>query len=404
MANLIGNEVASIRLPRTQVYMATHDGGDNRLPYRYRSFISFSFGGQWIEDFNLIATVDGDRMSRNLTGEFEDLTSTYDVLDGQFYHSTHFQTNTISFTLSTDGMDSRMMEKFINWFAPGQTRELILSEHPNRGIMARVSTPPEINMLPFEKEVIMNIGGIEYKTSVTNFKGDISLELVMDDPFWYSIINIFGQVITINNGTQISYVNEWDGVAFLESTPAAKDKLKDVLKIVYEDGIPMYSMIASPMLFGNNVYATSGGRYTSVVAGPANSEEFTSKGWIWDANSEGCFTIDDVQWFGARAEENDSNNYSNLATIDGAFVTTTANTSLTVPPGEENAVKLYYAGTAPAPIKLSFNISITFDSNGYIDCIANNYHKQDDKPYNSIIFKSVHEHELRLTTPNILTS
>jgi len=76
-----------------------------RLPYRYRSFISFSFGGRRIEDFNLIATVSGDRMTRKLTGDFEDLTSSYDVLDGQFYHSTHFRTNSISFHLATDGIN-----------------------------------------------------------------------------------------------------------------------------------------------------------------------------------------------------------------------------------------------------------------------------------------------------------
>ena len=37
-----------------QVYMATHTRGDLRLPYMHRSFISFSFGEKWIEDFDLI--------------------------------------------------------------------------------------------------------------------------------------------------------------------------------------------------------------------------------------------------------------------------------------------------------------------------------------------------------------
>ena len=43
----------------TQVYMATHngEGEKSRLPFMNRSFISFSFGGKYIEDFNLIATI-----------------------------------------------------------------------------------------------------------------------------------------------------------------------------------------------------------------------------------------------------------------------------------------------------------------------------------------------------------
>ena len=31
--------------PKSQVFRATHDGEGIRLPYRYRSFISFSYNG-----------------------------------------------------------------------------------------------------------------------------------------------------------------------------------------------------------------------------------------------------------------------------------------------------------------------------------------------------------------------
>jgi len=49
-------------------------------------------------------------------------------------------------------------------------------------------------MLPFEKKVELKVAGVTYETSVTNYKGTVDLEFVMDEPFWYSIINIFGQV------------------------------------------------------------------------------------------------------------------------------------------------------------------------------------------------------------------
>ena len=73
----------------TQVYMATHkgEGANARLPFMKRSFISFSFSDKpkegeeekriYIEDFNLIATIDGDRLERKGYSEFEDLTSDY---------------------------------------------------------------------------------------------------------------------------------------------------------------------------------------------------------------------------------------------------------------------------------------------------------------------------------------
>ena len=46
MTVLLGTEPTSNNKPRTQVYLATHEGADKRLPLRHRSFISFSYGGK----------------------------------------------------------------------------------------------------------------------------------------------------------------------------------------------------------------------------------------------------------------------------------------------------------------------------------------------------------------------
>jgi hypothetical protein len=45
------------------------------------------------------------------------------------------------------------LDEFLHWFAAGKIRELILAEHPNRAIMARVSEPPRLSVLPFEKPI-----------------------------------------------------------------------------------------------------------------------------------------------------------------------------------------------------------------------------------------------------------
>jgi hypothetical protein len=57
-----------------------------------RSFISFSFGAKkndsgkevrvYIEDFNLLATITSNRLSRNGYADFKDNVSSYDNLEG----------------------------------------------------------------------------------------------------------------------------------------------------------------------------------------------------------------------------------------------------------------------------------------------------------------------------------
>jgi len=116
-----------------------------------RSFISFTYGGKNIEDFAFISIVDGDRMQRSIYADFNDNTSTYDVIDGQFYWGSHFTTNKLSLTLATDEMLESELLEFKRYFVPGPPKELILAEAPNRGIMARIARTPEYHMLPFEK-------------------------------------------------------------------------------------------------------------------------------------------------------------------------------------------------------------------------------------------------------------
>jgi len=115
-------------IKHTQVYMATHngEGANARLPFMNRSFISFSFGSKkdndnvdvpvYIEDFNLIATISGDRLEKQGYAEFEDLTTEYEVLDGHFYWGTHYTNHELTFELATDGMTQKELDSFLHWF------------------------------------------------------------------------------------------------------------------------------------------------------------------------------------------------------------------------------------------------------------------------------------------------
>ena len=49
---------------------------------------------------------------------------------------------------------------------------LILSEHPYRAILARLSSVPEFSTYVTEREVTKKIGGMEYKTYTTLHRAD----------------------------------------------------------------------------------------------------------------------------------------------------------------------------------------------------------------------------------------
>lgn len=213
-----------------QVTELTKNREGKSLSILSRQFISFSYGGKNIEDFNLIAVFSGDRLSKNIYSSFEDTTTTQEELDGQFYWRTRFNSNELSFNLATDGMTQNELDEFKQWFKPGIEKELILSENHNRAIMARVSTTPVISMVPFEMEEEVLIGEQKFKTSTTVFKGDIVINFVMDEPYWYSLDSYF-------SGSDI-------------------DNLK--AKIILEDGIPHISMfdknLNNILLADNKIY------------------------------------------------------------------------------------------------------------------------------------------------------
>lgn len=360
----------------TQVYQATHKGEDY-LPFMNRSFISFSFGGKNIEDFNLIAVIEGNRLERKGYSEFEDLTSSYDVLDGQFYWGTHYLNNTLQLDLATDAITQNELDNFLSWFSAGQTRELILSEHPNRAIQARVKNTPELHLLPFEKKTIKKIAGQTFKTSTTLYKGEITLTLVMDEPFWYSKVNIFGYLDT-NTGI---YHDEWTDANGNKHRNIFEDP--DAIKIALEDNIPIGSMIQSAMLLGDNNYANTQGNNSAQIA---PLENYSS------------------------SEFNTAPEYSRIADADVPFYTFGARISGATMSQSEgintfNANSMYYfyyAGNAPSQPIIEFTLTPIINSQGYISNPKNSY-TDLDQPYNVFSFESVNKKELQFTTPGVYT-
>lgn len=232
--------VAINTIKHSDVYLATHDGEGNRLPYCERSFISFTYGGRHIEDFGAIAVTEGDRWSHPMYAEFSDITNNPEVYDGQLYWDTHHGANTWELQLSTDCMTEQNLNDFKNWFKPGVIRELILAEHPNRAIMARISGTPSMSVLPFEEREEVLLGSNTYTLKTTVYKGEISISFVMDYPFWYAKCNTI-----VLPSPDIAYADN-------SNYAAGTFCVEDGVKIIYEDNLIM-GTVPSRTFIGDEV-------------------------------------------------------------------------------------------------------------------------------------------------------
>ena len=193
---------------RTQVSGLYRNEDESPRSILKRQFISFSYGEKDIEEFGLIVVFNGSGLDKEVYAPFQDITTEQEELNGQLFWRSKFNANKLSLTLATDGMTAQQLEKFKFHFRPGYNSELILSEHHNRAILARIASAPRMKLTPFEHREKITIGGNNYPIITTLYKGEISLDFVMDEPYWYS---------------KLSYVDELN---------------EENLKLIYEDNLP----------------------------------------------------------------------------------------------------------------------------------------------------------------------
>ena len=342
----------------TQVFRATHglkeDGTYSRLPYMERSFISFSYGGKLIEDFGLIVADDQAFMQRPIYGAFEDNITESNYFDGQIYWSSHFSAREIEFTLSTDGITERQLGAFKHWFKPGIIRELIVSQHPNRAILARVSQPPEYEVIPFDKQTTITIAGEQYATKTTLYKGSITLKMVADDPFWYSLRNTIE--VLDNTG---SYNNQWvnaNGEREDYRAPVAKD----ARKIMLEDGIPSITMIK------NDDGVDSIGENTRIIRLDGDTE---------DGSKVGSAVVGQAHVYPA---------YEPAPDKQGFYIS------------PKYPAYFYYCGTAPGKPTIHFQFPMNIDDDTkYI---------KPETGYYTLTVQSINKSQLYFTLPSFLAA
>lgn len=212
----------------SQVYNITHDGAGNSLPLDKLPFISFSYDGKRIEEYNFIATIDGS-LDRPFYGEFSYNTSESDVLDGQFYWGTHYNKNTINLRLVTDKITEAQLADFKKWLKPGPAKQFIFAENPNRAIDVRVAeTPSYADIIPYEDRQKVLVGNTYYNYSTTYYRGFVEVSFEADEPHWYSLSNVIEGNVD-----------------------------EDKIKIAMEDNVPLDSMIKTidyPIHLGDRIY------------------------------------------------------------------------------------------------------------------------------------------------------
>lgn len=379
---LIGTEMPNLSNRKTQVYMATHksEEGGERLPLMYRSFISFSYGGKFIEDFGLIATISGDRLQKNLYANFEDDITTYEIVDGQYYWGTHFTNNNFNFVLSTDGITEAQLNDFRFWFQPGIKRELILAETPNRAIIARVAAVPSYSFIPFEEQTTVNIEGKEYKTSITLYKGNIELSLISDEPFWHSRSPLIKYFYTDKENKFGTMINTHIENVF----NTIEDK--DMLKVIIEDNIPYVGLLQTEAILADNTYAIlygNGNNIFSQIVAASNEDDLDNKYAHIDSAGE------------HETPPQPPSGMIGVVLNEGNDIQYPINLTLS---DEENRY-LYYSGTAPSKPIIQFTLTPELQ-NDYIICPYNTYAQgPNQETYNTLTIGS---QVMKFTLPSIL--
>ena len=419
MATLNGTEELSTSEKRTQTYLATHDGEGKRLPLMNRSFLSFSFGGKFIEDFQLIVTYI-QYINKNIYADFEDAVSSYGTIDGEYYWGTKMGPNHLSFTLSTDYMTQQMMDEFKYWFKPGAERDLILAEHPNRYIRARVASAPIMNMTPFGEPATIKMTNkegttTEYNTMTTIYRGDITLEFTMSEPFWTGILNYMPyNSRTVDNelDERLKKLLNW----IIENNSLTS---QDALKICLEDGIPndinLYTdenyllgiqksyehIILSRTPLANEQEKPNDENYIPanfIEEDKANAHSaYNSSEWAVVDNEEtnptGCSTLSYAPWAAADISHTDSE--------DSRLYNYVLNDIKGLELNQDTPQYLFYSGNAPSKPILSFTLELTIDDEtGYIINPINSIGSPNkDKSY-----IKVGERYFYFTTPSLCTS
>lgn len=186
-----------------------------KMPWK-REFIDFTFDGHRISDYGLVAVVDGDRYTLELSSEFQDEVSEVNGRHGQIYWGTKFKPKKREFTLATDGITETQLRRFKADFAPGKYGQFAEDAWFGRYCYARIAEPPKLSFVAFKGTETIN--GVPTQTNI--FKGELKISFIQDDPFTYSFFNITtDSILNVlrNRPNMASRAALHSGVPFIDS-------------------------------------------------------------------------------------------------------------------------------------------------------------------------------------------
>jgi len=229
----------------------------------------------------------------------------------------------------------------------------------------------------------------------------------MDKPHWYAKENVLGKRVQGTNGEPDKYVDRWDD-PFTGVNDMSIFASKDALKILYEDGIPLGSMISNSMLLGNGAYANVEDNVSSLIWSLSETDENYIELGEEDFPGDGVGAQIDEGYEEGYNEQNDPsrNHYydasGSLGIIAGAIVDISGNGIEYL--AHDTDAYFFYAGTAPSPTIISFTFTPSLTDGNTCFNLPKNSTSDSAKPYNEFIIESLTKQTLRFTTPNVFTS
>lgn len=176
-------------------------------------FLGFYFNGHHTSEFNLYSTSGGDKYSRPLFGEIEEITETIPGRDGEFLFNTIVRTREMEITLSTESLTELQYRQVKAWLDPKITAKILFDEEPYKYYMVKLSGAPKFEFVPFDD----GAGG-------TIYKGDISCTFVARDPYGYAD---YMSITDYQNNTHPAYATNhiWGPVACINALGVATGTL-----------------------------------------------------------------------------------------------------------------------------------------------------------------------------------
>lgn len=139
-------------------------------------YIGFTFAGKHSSQFGILSVSSGDRYTRTLSPEFNDIVANVNGADGTYYFGTNLTRRSFQLNCAYDTVTEVDIREMKEWLRPDIVSPLTFDEIPYIQFYAKVSSPPQFSFLAFEDE---------YGDRV--YKGELSISFSCYDPYGYSV-------------------------------------------------------------------------------------------------------------------------------------------------------------------------------------------------------------------------